>query len=73
MVVSVSDAKQHLGEPDEWVELLVEIMAQTDRAICVLDGRAVWLPRSQIRPPDVESGPAEIEVRYWLALQEGLI
>jgi hypothetical protein len=64
-----------MSAPDEWVELLVEIVAQTDQAICVDDGdgRPVWLPRSRIRPPDPETGPAEIEVRYWLALQEGLI
>jgi hypothetical protein len=65
-----------MSAPDEWVELLVEIVAQTDRAICVIDdgdGRAVWLPRSQIRPPDVGAGPAEIQVLYWIALEKGLI
>lgn len=65
-----------MSAPDEWVEMSGEIIAQTDRAVCFDDGgggKPIWLPRSQIRPPYPETGPAEIEVRYWLALQEGLI
>jgi hypothetical protein len=65
-----------MSTPDEWVELSGEIIAQTDRAVCFEDGgggKPVWLPRSQIRPADIETGPAKIEVQYWLAHQEGLI
>jgi len=59
----------------EWVELCLDIVHDTDRAICVDDGdgRMVWLPRSTIRPSDVGTGPADIEVQYWIAHREGLI
>lgn len=61
-------------EADTWVEIAGEIRANTDRAVQLYDGsRTSWLPRSQIRPADAGDGPITLEVKHWIAKENGFI
>ena len=61
---------------EEWVELLLEIKAETGKALLVSDGgQNVWLPKSQIEYTEQGGKGDEIvfEIPEWLALEKGLI
>jgi len=63
---------------DAMIEIYLEILHATDRALFVTDGSredGVWLPKSQISLDfDVEPGDgAEITMPEWLARDKGLI
>lgn len=59
----------------KFIEIAVEVVAQTDKAWLVSDGtQQVWIPRSQIDDYCEEKGKVtSIFITEWLATQKGLI
>jgi hypothetical protein len=61
------------------VEIAVEVLAETDRALLVFDGVIqVWIPKSQIKDQCEEQGLfgskiTSIFISEWLAGEKGLI
>jgi hypothetical protein len=62
----------------ELVDLTMQIVRETDKAICVRDAEdrnPVWLPRSQIEvsTDGAPRGCVIVTMPEWLALDKGLI
>ena len=57
------------------IELAIEVVARTDRALLVTDGKEeCWIPKSQISDyVGEEDSPETIFIPEWLALKKGLI
>lgn len=64
---------------NDTIEVAVEIMGETDKALLVSDtgdrDDAVWIPKSQIEYPDgsKRGDTVTIEMPEWLAEDKGLI
>lgn len=58
------------------IEIAVEVMAQTDKALLVFDGNSeVWIPKSQISDQCEENDGTitSIFISEWIAEKKGLI
>ncbi len=62
----------------DWVCIDVEeILRETDKALlCLIDGKEVWIPLSQIAPEDrdVKVGDTDVglSITSWIANEKGL-
>ncbi len=59
-------------DPNEYVEVDVEFIHETENAYCVNDGMAedIWIPKAHA---DYDKDTGIITVKYWKAEELGLI
>jgi len=59
---------------EENVELSVEVVHITDKAILIDEGdEQIWLPKSQIRLEHSSGNTYSVEIPEWLAMKKGLL